>query len=125
MCRPKQVFHCKSVQNLKARIYFTQILLNLGTSSEKNYWIILISPLNFNSRVVLDDVPESRMPECQKPKTNGPQLFNCLPPFLRNMTKCSVEIFKEELDKYLMTIPVTQRQIASAQRAQRRWQRGP
>ena len=35
----------------------------------------------------------------------GPQLFNSLPPFLRNMTKCSVEIFKEELDKYMMTIP--------------------
>ena len=33
------------------------------------------------------------------------QLFNSLPPYLRNMRKCSVEIFKEELDKYLMTIP--------------------
>ena len=38
-------------------------------------------------------------------QVHGPQLFNCLPPFLRNMTKCSVEIFKENLDKYLMTIP--------------------
>ena len=38
-------------------------------------------------------------------QVHGPQLFNSLPPFLRNMTKCSVEIFKEELDKYLMTIP--------------------
>ena len=38
-------------------------------------------------------------------QVNGPQLFNSLPPFLRNMTKCSVEIFKEELDKYMMTIP--------------------
>ena len=38
-------------------------------------------------------------------KSSGPQLFNCLPPFLRNMTKCSVDILKEELDKYLLTIP--------------------
>ena len=38
-------------------------------------------------------------------QVHGPQLFNILPPFLRNMTKCSVEIFKEELDKYLMIIP--------------------
>ena len=38
-------------------------------------------------------------------QVHGPQLFNSLPPFLRNMTKCSIEIFKEQLDKYLMTIP--------------------
>ena len=38
-------------------------------------------------------------------QVHGPQLFNSLPPYLRNMRKCSVEIFKEELDKYLMTIP--------------------
>ena len=38
-------------------------------------------------------------------QVHGPQLFNILPPFLRNMTKCPLEIFKEELDKYLMMIP--------------------
>ena len=38
-------------------------------------------------------------------QVHGPQLFNSLPFFLRNMTKCSIEEFKEELDKYLMTIP--------------------
>ena len=38
-------------------------------------------------------------------QVHGPQLFNSMPPYLRNMTKCSVEDFKEELDKYLMTIP--------------------
>ena len=28
-------------------------------------------------------------------QVHGPQLFNSLPPYLRNMRKCSVEIFKE------------------------------
>ena len=34
-----------------------------------------------------------------------PIAADSLPLYLRNMTKCSVEIFKEELDKYLMMIP--------------------
>ena len=38
-------------------------------------------------------------------QVHGAQLFNCLPPFLRNMTKCSIDKFKEVLDKYLETIP--------------------
>ena len=38
-------------------------------------------------------------------QVHGSQLFNSMPPYLRNMMKCSVEDFKEELDKYLMTIP--------------------
>ena len=38
-------------------------------------------------------------------QVHGAQLFNCLPPFLRNMTKCSIDKFKEALDNYLKTIP--------------------
>ena len=38
-------------------------------------------------------------------QVNGPQLFNILPPYLRNLTKCPAEIFKEKLDQYLMKVP--------------------
>ena len=35
----------------------------------------------------------------------GPRLFNCLPPKIRNLTKCSIEEFKSKLDEYLACIP--------------------
>ena len=35
----------------------------------------------------------------------GPKLFNILPPKLRNMTKCSIDEFKSELDGFLSKIP--------------------
>ena len=38
-------------------------------------------------------------------QVHGPQLFNILPPYLRNLTKCPAEIFKEKLDQYLMKVP--------------------
>ena len=36
---------------------------------------------------------------------HGQQLFNCLPKELRNMTKCDIDVFKGELDRYLRTVP--------------------
>ena len=33
------------------------------------------------------------------------QLFNPLPAYLRNMTKCKVDEFEEKLDKFLERIP--------------------
>ena len=36
---------------------------------------------------------------------NGPKLFNSLPKEIRNISKVSVEEFKEKLDKYLQKIP--------------------
>ena len=38
-------------------------------------------------------------------QVNGPQLFNCLPTYLKNTTKCSVEEFKLKLDKFLEKVP--------------------
>ena len=35
----------------------------------------------------------------------GPRLFNILPQELRNLTSCSLDSFKHQLDKYLRTIP--------------------
>ena len=35
----------------------------------------------------------------------GPQLFNTLPPEVRNVTNCSVEEFKTELDRFLSNVP--------------------
>jgi len=35
----------------------------------------------------------------------APQLFNSLPSHIRNLTSCSVDKFKSQLDKYLHTIP--------------------
>ncbi len=36
---------------------------------------------------------------------NGPKLFNSLPAHIRNVTECSVNCFKDKLDKYLAYIP--------------------
>ena len=35
----------------------------------------------------------------------GPKLFNSLPKKLRNLKGCGIEIFKQELDAYLSTVP--------------------
>ena len=35
----------------------------------------------------------------------GPKLFNVLPPELRNITNCSLDSFKCQLDKFLKTVP--------------------
>ena len=32
-------------------------------------------------------------------------LFNCLPKYLKNIKGCKVDVFKRELDKFLMTVP--------------------
>ena len=36
---------------------------------------------------------------------HAPKLFNLLPEHIRNITDCSVESFKTQLDSYLKTIP--------------------
>ena len=38
-------------------------------------------------------------------QVHGPQLFNSLPKYIRNMSKCGVLDFKEALDMYLTKIP--------------------
>ena len=75
-----------------------------------------------NDRVKSKDHPR-RGRECLPPKVNkqsdrkiqnliysslpvhGQQLFNCLPKELRDLTKCDIETFKGELDRYLSTVP--------------------
>ena len=58
-------------------------------------------------------VPTLKTKSRQKIKTlrnqsfqvNGPQLFNTLPKYIRDMSNCSVTDFKEKLDQYLTVIP--------------------
>ena len=38
-------------------------------------------------------------------KMQGPRLFNALPSYLRNLSGCTKDKFKDELDKYLFRIP--------------------
>ena len=38
-------------------------------------------------------------------KIQGPRLFNALPSYLRNLSGCTKDKFKNELDKYLFRIP--------------------
>jgi len=38
-------------------------------------------------------------------RMQGPKLFNCLPKKIRNLTKCTKNVFKQNLDKYLRTVP--------------------
>ena len=36
---------------------------------------------------------------------HGPKLFNCIPKYLRNISGCAVNIFKNKLDKFLQGVP--------------------
>ena len=36
---------------------------------------------------------------------NGPRLFNSLPKFVRDITKCDKDVFKAQLDHYLKIVP--------------------
>ena len=38
-------------------------------------------------------------------QVHGPQLFNVLPPEIRNVTGCSIDDFKSKLDKFLERVP--------------------
>ena len=38
-------------------------------------------------------------------QVNGPHLFNSLPAYIRNTSKCSTDDFKMKLDKYLERVP--------------------
>ena len=38
-------------------------------------------------------------------QVNGPKLFNCLPPSIRNLSGISVDEFKLKLDQFLSKIP--------------------
>ena len=42
---------------------------------------------------------------CESLAVKGPKLFNSLPKEIRNITKCTKEVFKKLLDKFLATIP--------------------
>ena len=46
---------------------------------------------------------DHQTPDQTRPEQNNRMALNWLPPLLRKMTKCSVEILKEDLDKYLLT----------------------
>ena len=49
--------------------------------------------------------PSIRKLREQSFQVNGPKLFNCLPPSIRDITKVTVDTFKEKLDKFLSNIP--------------------
>ena len=36
---------------------------------------------------------------------HGPKLLNCIPKYLRNISGCSVDSFKNKLDKFLQGVP--------------------
>ena len=78
---------------------------------------------NFESTPILDQWNPRRGRECKIPSVissaplsiksirfaslpiKGPRLFNSLPQHIRNMSKCTTERFKCELDRYLASLP--------------------
>ena len=58
-----------------------------------------IPSINMGSTAAVKTIKEQTF------QVNGPQLFNTLPKYLRNMTKCTMDDFKERLDLYLGQIP--------------------
>ena len=49
--------------------------------------------------------PSIRKLREQSFQVNGPRLFNCLPPSIGNISKVSVDEFKEKLDNFLAKVP--------------------
>ena len=59
----------------------------------------ILPNLKKNSSVKIQTLRENSF------QVHGPKLFNCLPPQLRNLTKCSVIDFKTKLDLVLEMVP--------------------
>ena len=59
----------------------------------------VIHQLNNNSPAAVQSMKDQTF------QVHGPQLFNSLPVYLRNMTKCPIEDFKMKLDKFLQKVP--------------------
>ena len=72
--------------------------IQLSTDNERLGRKCKIPGLNRNGRAAIQTLREHSF------QTNGPRLFNSLPKRLRNIRKHQDE-FKEELDKYVCTIP--------------------
>ena len=60
---------------------------------------VIIKPLVPNSTASSKSIRESSF------TVNGPRLFNSLPAELRNVTSCSVDSFKRQLDDFLSCLP--------------------
>ena len=58
-----------------------------------------IKPLVPNSSAKLKSIKDGAF------TVHGPKLFNSLPANIRNMTNCSVDSFKKQLDDYLNCLP--------------------
>ena len=58
-----------------------------------------IPPMNKKAKKSVQSLREQTF------QVNGPQLFNSIPAYVRNMTKCSIDEFKMKLDKFLESIP--------------------
>ena len=58
-----------------------------------------IPTLNKNSKSKVKTLRENSF------QTVGPRLFNSLPQKLRNLTRCTIEEFKTNLDEFLANIP--------------------
>ena len=61
--------------------------------------LVNIKPINTSSSARVISIREGSF------MINGPKLFNALPPVLRDISNCSVDVFKSHLDKFLMGIP--------------------
>ena len=59
----------------------------------------IIPPVNRNAPRNIQAMKHASLP------VRGQQLFNILPREIRNMTECTVDMFKRHLDKYLSTVP--------------------
>ena len=69
------------------------------TKSDRSGRQCSIPPINNKSRQSIKTLRN------QSFQVHGPQLFNCLPKHIREISKCSILDFKEKLDQYLTKIP--------------------
>ena len=61
--------------------------------------LINVNPVNNKSSARIKSIREGSF------IINGPRLFNSLPAAIRNISNCTVESFKNQLDQFLLNIP--------------------
>ena len=105
-------YHLYSLQRRRERyriIYVWKILEGVVPNLSGRSEVISKQSLRFGRVCVIPHVPTSTTNKLQRLREgsfciNAPRLFNALPSHLRNLTGISHMKFKEELDKYLLTI---------------------
>ncbi|KAK3890713.1 hypothetical protein Pcinc_005348 [Petrolisthes cinctipes] len=98
-----------SLQRRRERYQTIYTRENLGRPSTKHWHSLRLGPNQTRGRTCYIEGPKTNFLRMKTLRANtfsrtGPKLFNSLPLYLRNMSACSVDVFKRHLDNFLQKI---------------------